>query len=141
MHPCIQAQAARPMHPALRSGGLVVRILLAGMTNMLFQIVSSVLAQSAESTLVGRVDSQEEVASRVRSTNADVVMMQAMHPESGQAVLPLLYKFPALKIVTIATSGRNGFVHELRPVVHPLLDLSAETLHAALQSEFVSWPN
>jgi hypothetical protein len=141
LYRCVQARTPWLVHSASRSGELALRILLAGMTNMLFQIVSSVLAQSAENTLVGRVDSQDEVASRVRSTHADVVMMQATHPESGQTIWPLLYKFPALKVVTIASSGRNGFVHELRPVAHPLLDLSAETLHAALRSEFVGWPN
>lgn len=84
--------------------------LLAGMTNMLFQIVSSVLAQSPESVLVGRVNSEAEVAAHVRLTG------------DGETAWPLLYKFPELKVVTIASSGCNGFVHEVRPVVPPPLD-------------------
>src|SRR5262249_9695509 len=98
--------------------------------DMLFQIVLSVLAQSPECILVGRVDSEEEVTANVRSTRADVLMMQSKCP--GATVWPLLYKFPAAKVVTVESSGRNGFVHEIRPVVHPLLDLSTETLRAAL---------
>jgi hypothetical protein len=110
----------------------------AGKINMLFQIVSSVLAQSPECILVGRPETGEEVTAHVRSTRADVVMMQSKYPET---VWPLLYKFPALKIVTIASNGRDGFVHELRPVVHRLLDLSTETLHAALRSNLPGRPN
>jgi hypothetical protein len=118
-----------------------VRILLAGMTNMLFQIVSAVVAQSSEGILVGRVDTAEEISSRISSTQADVVMMQVNDPESGHGVWPLLYRFPTLKVVTIASSGRNGFVHELRPHVCRLADLSAEALHAALHSQHVGLPN
>jgi hypothetical protein len=115
--------------------------LLAGMTNMLFQIVSSVLAQSPESVLVGHVDSEEEVGAHVRLTRADVVMMQSKCPGDGETAWPLLYQFPELKVVTIASSGRNGFVHEVRPVVPPLLDLSTETLYAALRSDSPRRPN
>jgi DNA-binding NarL/FixJ family response regulator len=137
----VQFRGAPIGQSSVRRGEAFVRILLAGMTNMLFQIVSAVVAQSSESILVGRVDTGEEMASRIRSTQADVLMMQVNDPESGHTVWPLLYRFPTLKVVTIASSGRKGFVHELRPLSRPLAELSAEALHAALHSESVGLPN
>jgi hypothetical protein len=110
-----------------------VRILLAGMSNMLFQIVTGLLAEAPENVVVGRVPDRGSVAAQIRASHADVVMMQAAAPGSASAVQPLLYRFPTLKIITIASDGDSGFLHELQQVAHPLRELSAETLRDALR--------
>ena len=110
-----------------------MRVLLAGMSNMLFQIITGVLAQTPENVVVGRVSEPAGMAAQIRSSHPDVVMMQATSPRDASAVWPLLYRFPTLKIVTIAGNGASGFVHELRPTTRALDELSADTLRDALR--------
>lgn len=118
-----------------------MRVLLAGMTNLLVQIVAGVISQSPESEVVqspqggvaGEGGDIGSVADQVRSSGADVVMMPASDRPDAEAVWPLLYQFPRLKVVTLSRSGEGGFVHELHPFVRVLHEMSASALNAALR--------
>lgn len=109
-----------------------MRILIGGMSNMLFQVISAVLAELPETVVVGRVTGRGSIAAQVRSTHADAVMMKTASTRDTSDIWRLLYRFPTLKVVTIATDGRGGCMHELLPSTRDLTELSGETLHAAL---------
>ncbi|MDQ6869491.1 MAG: hypothetical protein M3178_14365 [Pseudomonadota bacterium] len=79
-----------------------MRALLVGMSNMLFQIVTGVLATLPESVVVGRVADPANVAAEVGSTNVDVVVIQVGAQQNVDDVWPLLHRFRTLKVVTIA---------------------------------------
>jgi DNA-binding NarL/FixJ family response regulator len=110
-----------------------MRVVLAGMTNLLLQIVAGVVTQWPESQVVGSVDRIEDAATKVRSSGADVLMMPASERPDREAIWPLLRQFPQLKVVTIATNGDGGAVYELQPVAQALPELSAAALGAALR--------
>jgi hypothetical protein len=112
-----------------------VRILLAGMSNMLANIVAAALALAPDVVVVGSASEDDDVAAEVRATRAEALVTQALQPESGEIFRPLLVCFPALKVIAIAGDGGSGFVHELRLASTRLAELSAAALQAALRGE------
>jgi chemotaxis response regulator CheB len=110
-----------------------VRILLAGMSNMLAAIVTAVLTQLPDTIVAGAIGEGEDIVTRIRRTRSDVVVIEASEPGNPNEFAPLLRKFPGLKVVAIASGTNNGFLHELR--LHSLLlpELSAEVLQTALR--------
>jgi chemotaxis response regulator CheB len=111
-----------------------VRILLAGMSNMLVNIVTAVLAQVPEANVAGAAATGEDLAGQIRLTNSDVVMIQTSQPDNSDAFEPLLRRFPKLRVVAIADNASHGTLHELRPHRMRLPELSAESLTSALRA-------
>lgn len=117
-----------------------MRILLAGMTNMLSQLVSEIVTHS-DHVLVGRIDAADDLPATILSTRTDILLIQTKDFAKGEALWPLLYNFPTLTIVTIAASGQDGFVHELRPYAFPLGEMSADVLTAFFDSKLRGTPH
>jgi DNA-binding NarL/FixJ family response regulator len=111
-----------------------LRILLSGMPNMLVSVITGALAQFPDMIVAGRADAGDDLTSKVRSTHADVVMMQSDDPGRVVEFEPLLRDHPVLKVVAIAADGTSGFLHELRPYSLALPELSAEVLRTVLRS-------
>jgi DNA-binding NarL/FixJ family response regulator len=111
-----------------------MRILLAGMSTMLSGIVTAVLEQSPEITIVGITNESNDLAAQVGSAQADAVVIQVAEPGESGRFRPLLLSFPALKVIAITGDGKGGFLHEMRPWSMQLVELSAATLLAALQA-------
>jgi hypothetical protein len=109
-----------------------VRILLAGLSNMLSDIVTAAFAALPDITVAGRVAYSGDLATEIRLMNADAVIAQVSEPGKPDLFLPLLRSFPELRVVAIDSAGQEGFVHQLRPWSFRLTELSAETLEAAL---------
>lgn len=109
-----------------------MRILLAGMSNMLANIVAAALAPDV--VVVGSAGEDDDIAAEVCATRAEALITQALQPENGELYRPLLIGFPTLKVIAIAGDG-SGFVHELRLASTRLAELSAGALQAALRGE------
>jgi hypothetical protein len=112
-----------------------VRVLLAGMSELLANIVAATLALAPDIVLVGADGEDEDVLATVGATRADAVVTQAKEPQDGEAFRRLLLGFPALKVVAIGGDGSRGFLHELRLVSTRLEELSSSSLLAALRGE------
>jgi hypothetical protein len=102
------------------------------MSNMLSSIIIGALAQAPNILVFGQVGEDADLASEVRGTSADRVIVQTSRPGAGKSFAALLRTFPALRVVAIDGTGRNGFVHELRLHSTPLAELSADVLQSAL---------
>jgi chemotaxis response regulator CheB len=111
-----------------------LRILLSGMSNMLASVVTGVLARLPDMIVAGRAEAGDDLIAKIRSTQADVVMLQSDDPGHAAAYEPMLRGFPVLKVVAIAADGNSGFLHEMRPFSLPLPELSGEVLLTALRS-------
>jgi DNA-binding NarL/FixJ family response regulator len=112
-----------------------VRILLAGMSNMLSDIVTAVIAELPDSVVAGHAGEHDDLLSEIRLTNADVVMLQVARPGDAESFTPLLRGFPALRVVAMTTDGSSGYLYELRPTVTYLAELSAASLRMALRGD------
>ncbi|HTW25850.1 MAG TPA: hypothetical protein VME92_01880 [Acetobacteraceae bacterium] len=110
-----------------------MRILLAGMSSLLVGIVTAVFAQMPDAVVAGSVGEGEDLASRVRRTGSDVVVMQVQHPGNAAEFEALLRQFPALRVIAIAARGNDGFLHELRLHTEKLPDLSLVSLRDAIR--------
>src|SRR5262245_21355173 len=104
------------------------------MSNMLVGVITGALARFPDMVVAGRAATAHDLASKVKSTQADAVMMQSADPDCVADFEPLLRGFPALRVVAIAADGNSGFLHELRPFSLPLPELSAEVLSSVLRS-------
>jgi hypothetical protein len=109
-----------------------VRILLVGLSHLLSDIITAVFAGLPDIAVAGYVNDIKDLESEIRLQNADAVITQASQPGNADLFLPLLRSFPELKVVAIDNSGKEGFVHQLRPWSYCLVELSTETLQAAL---------
>ena len=109
-----------------------MRILLVGLSNMLSDIVTAALATLPEITMVGRITGAGDLAGEIRLMKADAVIAQSSEPANSGPFLPLLRSFPELKLVAIDSAGVAGFLHQLRPSLLHLTELSAEVLYTAL---------
>jgi chemotaxis response regulator CheB len=112
-----------------------MRILLAGMSNMLSSIITAALEQSPEMIIAGVTSERDDLAGSIRLAQADAVVMQVAEPRVALRYRKLLFSFPTLKLIAIASDGKGGFVHELRPWSTQLMELSAATLLAALRAQ------
>jgi hypothetical protein len=101
---------------------------------MLNGVITAVLEQSPEMIIAGVAREPDDLADAIRSVEADAVVVQVTEPGSSSRYRNLLLGFPALKVIAIASDGRGGFVHELRPWSAQLTELSAATLLAALSA-------
>jgi DNA-binding NarL/FixJ family response regulator len=110
-----------------------MRILLAGMSNMLTSIISAALEQSPDVIIAGSCSEHDDLALQIRVTQADAVLMQVAEPGNAVRFRALLLSFPTLKVVAIASDGKRGFLHELRPRSTRIVELSAASLQAALR--------
>jgi len=111
-----------------------VRILLAGMSKMLANVVSAALAPAADIVVTGSTDA-DDLSAALRATNADAVVTPALRPENGEAFRSLLLGFPAVKVIAIARNGRSGYSHELQLASNRLTELSSSTLLGALRGD------
>jgi DNA-binding NarL/FixJ family response regulator len=113
-----------------------VRILLAGMSNMLSSIITAALAQAPDLVVVGQIGDEEDLTTQISLTNADAVITQSGRPGAIERFVPLLRRFPELKVVAIHGASNKGFVHQLRPCSTRLSELSADVLQAVLSAPF-----
>src|SRR5271169_3540957 len=98
---CSFSRWQRPSHnEAARLGTLHrVRILLAGMSNMLSNIVTAALARAPDIVVAGHVADTDNLASQICFTGADAVIVQTSRPSAAATFLPLLHTFSTLKVV------------------------------------------
>jgi hypothetical protein len=113
-----------------------VRILLAGMSNMLSSIITAALAQAPDLVVAGQIGDDEDLTVQISLMNADAVIMQSSSPGASERFVPLLRRFPELKVVAIHSASNSGFVHRLRPYSTRLPELSADVLQAVLLAPF-----
>jgi chemotaxis response regulator CheB len=110
-----------------------MRVLLARMSNMEANIVTSALASTPDVEVAGRAASLEELEAEVRRTGADGVLIHGERAGDPEAIERLLRAVPGLRVATIDPSGHRGQLHELRVCAVDLENLSGDLLRRALQ--------
>ena len=71
-----------------------MRILLAGMSNMLSSIITAALAQAPDLVVAGQIGDDEDLTAQISLTKADAVITQSSTPEAIERFVPLLRRFP-----------------------------------------------
>jgi hypothetical protein len=112
-----------------------VRILLAGMSNMLFSLVTAALSEAPDIVIAGRIAGSGDLATEIRLASADAVIVQTDLPGTTDVFVPLLSAFPNLAVVAIDSGCTGGFVHRQRPCSLRLPEISSAVLQAVLHAQ------
>ena len=110
------------------------RIVLAGMSSMMLNLVDRIITCHPDLHVAARVPADDELRAAVRRSRADVLVL--MHPDGGgleSSVEGMLWCRPS-KVLAIADGGRRGVLLRLRPHATVLDDLSADGLVDAIRS-------
>ena len=108
---------------------------------MFVNVITAVCAQTPDLFVAGQVGEGDDPHSIIRSTRADVVIVQSARPDDADVFLPWLHSFPVLKVVAITMKGGSGFLHELQPYSTPIPELSAEVLKTTLRGALTRKPH
>jgi DNA-binding NarL/FixJ family response regulator len=112
-----------------------VRVLLAGMSNMLSTIVRAALSEAPDMVVAGTSSAvNDDLAAQIRLIAADVVIVQTDQPAVATSLIDLLHAFPALKVVAISADGSSGVMHQLRPYSIRFAEVSVAALVSALRA-------
>lgn len=114
-----------------------IRILLAGMSTMLLDIVSEIIAAEPDLTIVGKIDQAANAAKELQRVHADVVVVQQTDDQEDVDQGVLLSTWRPVKVIALTNDGHHGFVCDLRPHFDPLGRMSAHGLAAAIRSAVI----
>jgi len=91
------------------------RVLLAGMTRMLTDIVKGIIASQEDFHLAGEIIGQDGLLLQAATdAEVDVMVVGPLAVIGSNEYYPLLYGRPRMKIVAIAADGREAALHELQ---------------------------
>jgi len=110
------------------------RILLAGMSGMMQEVMEAILALHPEFHLAGFVPEGSDLAAAVRRYRADVLVVMRPRDSGPQTNVEAVFRQRPERVVSIAGNGQDGILYVLRPHEIPLPELSVETLVAAIGS-------
>src|SRR5262249_14496061 len=102
------------------------------MPRMLREMIKEIIAADARCSIVAETDDENSLRTSLDRSRADVVIV-ASTSDGADHYVELLRAHPTTRVLAIATSGRRAFIHELRPRVTEISELSPETLLAALR--------
>jgi hypothetical protein len=105
------------------------------MSNMVFSLVTAALSPEPDIVIAGRIAGSGDLATEIRLTGADALIVQTDQPGATDVFAPLLSIFPNLAVVAIDSGCTGGFVHRLRPCTLRLLEISAGVLQTVLHAE------
>jgi DNA-binding NarL/FixJ family response regulator len=110
------------------------RIVLAGMPQLLQDVVRDVVLDQPDMEVVGEVGSLDEMLVLATRMPTDVVLMGPTENELPGPVFQLLQEEPHLKVLGLIDGGRRAYLYELRPHREVLEDVSIEELLKAIRS-------
>jgi hypothetical protein len=110
------------------------RIVVAGMSGVMLELMKAILAAQPEFHVAGRVPVDDGLVAAMRHYRADVlVLMQPSDDKHEVSAEQMFWRRPS-KIVTITSDGQDGTVYVLRPHATPLRGLSVDVLVNAIRS-------
>jgi hypothetical protein len=109
-----------------------IRILLLNMPKIMASIVAGIVLGCDNIKIVDGAVAAHGIFGAVSAAKADIVVL-GDGSGSDEDYEAILYQRPRLKIIALSADGRRGFIHELRPRVQMIADLSADSLIAAIR--------
>jgi DNA-binding NarL/FixJ family response regulator len=101
---------------------------------MLLTMVKEIIAADGLCDVVAETSDDRGLSKKLDDTAADVVILTAKADDAdANRFSKLLADHPKTRVLAIATNGHRAFLHELRPCVTEVLELSPQTLLAAIK--------
>jgi len=109
------------------------RIVLAGISRMLSDIITDIVTSQADMEIVGTVTDPAVLAATVAATDADVVVLGLPDADLPSEYAALLSARAQIRLLGVSGDGRRAFLYELRPYRSALGEVSPETLVEAIR--------
>jgi hypothetical protein len=114
-------------------------MLMAAMTPLLGEIVQDLAAAEPELELIGRVRAEEDPAAVLERGRPDVVITDATGQYAGLLRESVLFRYPRVRLVTLADGGRTAHLEMLVPRRMTIQDVSSHDLLAAVLGGGPPW--
>jgi hypothetical protein len=101
---------------------------------MLIDIVKGIVASQDDFNLAGEMIGQDGLLQAATDAQADVTIVGPLVAAGSDNFRDLLYGRPQMTIVAISSDGREAILHQLKPHVIPLGEVSPASLIAAIRS-------
>ena len=111
-----------------------IRILVAGLPGLLYDIVRELIERQDDMTIVGRAPGRCDLAEAVREARADVAILGCDEAELATVARRLRAGRPRLRILAIAGDGRSAVVAEADGARAVLEDVSPAGLVAGIRT-------
>ena len=112
---------------------MVIRILLAQLPYALQEILADTLSSQPD-MVVRRVGNHMEMLLAARETQADVVIIGMEDVQPPGVVSHLLDEDPSLKVILVDIDDQRGFLHELRPELRPIGQVTSPQLPSIIRT-------
>jgi DNA-binding NarL/FixJ family response regulator len=101
---------------------------------MLLAMIREIIASDVDCEIVAETRDQSSLAQSLDDIGADVVIVApSFSAVRENHFAELLNDHPRTRVLAIATNGQQAFIHELRPFVTEISELSPQTLLAAIR--------
>ena len=111
-----------------------IRIVLAGMSGMVLEVMEATLALHPEFLVAAHVPQGDDVAAAMRRYRADVLVTMQSAEDSEEADVEMMFRQRPARIVSITGDGRNATLYRLQVHATHLTDLSVNALVDAIGS-------
>jgi len=109
-----------------------IRVLLMNMPQLLFDMIRGIIVSWQDMRVVSDTVVQGDLFPAAAAARVDTIIIGDQGVLTEDCVR-VLYRRPKLKILVISWDGRRGSLHELRPRVEAIEEISAESLTAAIR--------
>jgi hypothetical protein len=104
------------------------------MPRMLLTMIRDIIASDAACDIVAEVADDGELSRTLRETGANLIIVGShSRVVAADRLAGLLSEHPRARVLAIADDGQRAFVHELRPHVTEIAELSPQTLLVAIR--------
>ena len=102
------------------------------MPRLLFDMIRGIIVSGQDMRVVSDTVIQGNLFRAAAAARVDIIII-GDEDVLTQDCVRVLYRRPKLKILVISWDGRRGSLHELRPCVEAIEEISAESLIAAIR--------
>ena len=111
-----------------------VRILLAAMPRMLFDMISEIILAEPEFSIIEDLAESNTLATIALRASADVVIGGNSLLGNSRDLIPVLASIYPAKLLALGENGRGGSLYELHAHCEPIGELSAQALVAKIRA-------
>jgi DNA-binding NarL/FixJ family response regulator len=110
-----------------------LRTVTVAITSLLGDIISQVVAERVPIDIVARLDSRDQLKSRLQTLAPDLVLIGLRQDEGGAIALSLCDAFPRAKVIALSHDGDHAYLPVPRRHGTKLIDLSPKALIEAIR--------
>jgi hypothetical protein len=111
-----------------------IRVLLMNMPQLLLDMIRALIVSFEDIRVISGAVIQSDIFAAAATAKADVVIIADKNALTEDC-MRVLYRLPKLKILMISQDGRRGLLHELRPRLATIEEISVESLIRAIHGE------